>query len=68
MHVKSNHVDEERLAEAISAASLSEQVDNYLTRRYLEYLRWLEVAQPRISSSITRCGFRRLFSLHSCRR
>jgi hypothetical protein len=42
MHVKSNHVDEERLAEAISAASLSEQVDNYLTRRYLEYLRWLE--------------------------
>lgn len=41
-HVKSSHIDERLLAEAIDAAKLPDDVRSYLTRRYLEYLRWLE--------------------------
>lgn len=42
MHVTSHHRDEQLLAEAIAQASLDDQARGYLTRRYLEYLRWLE--------------------------
>jgi hypothetical protein len=34
LHVKSNHGPEQRLAEAIDAANLSDDIHSYLTRRH----------------------------------
>jgi hypothetical protein len=42
MHVRSDHREEQLLAEAIDEAGLDEQRRGYLKRRYLEYVRWLE--------------------------
>ena len=41
-HAKSNHKDEERLAQALIERGGDERTQTYFTGRYLEYLRWLE--------------------------
>jgi len=41
-HVKSDHRDELLLEAALDEARPPEHVRSYFTRRYLEYLRWLE--------------------------
>jgi Protein of unknown function (DUF4231) len=42
MHLKAGHQDEKLLEDAIKEAPVDEQIRSYFTRRYLEYLRWLE--------------------------
>jgi len=42
MHVKSDHREEKLLEEAINDVQLEAHMRSYFTRRYLEYLRWLE--------------------------
>jgi hypothetical protein len=42
MQVRSDHREEQLLAEAIDEAGLDEHRRGYLKRRYLEYVRWLE--------------------------
>lgn len=42
MHVKRSHRDEDMLAEAVDQATSDERIRSYFTKRFLEYLRWLE--------------------------
>jgi hypothetical protein len=42
MHIKSDHRDERLFEQAIDEIRPNKQIQTYLKRRYLEYLRWLE--------------------------
>jgi len=42
VHIKRSHRDEEMLAETIAQATHDERIKSYFTKRFLEYLRWLE--------------------------
>ena len=53
VHIKRSHGDEDMLAEGIGQATRDERITSYFTKRFLEYLRWLEEGRATASSSIT---------------
>jgi Protein of unknown function (DUF4231) len=42
VHIKRSHRDEDMLAEAVTQATRDQRIRSYFTKRFLEYLRWLD--------------------------